>query len=194
MKTRNRALARYAVTLMMALVLAVGFGFKAYGGSGSKSDKARGESAAKTEDAKKAPPITPADAKKIEALLKKSKGKVTVLNLWATWCPPCVAEIPHLIEFYKETDRKKVEFIALSADDPASADTAVRAFQKSREIPFPIYVLTERDPDALAKVLKTELSGAIPTTLIYDKKGKLQESWEGSITLEQLMKKVKPLL
>lgn len=127
-------------------------------------------------------------------ILQAARGKVLVVNLWATWCPPCVEEMPYFATFYNEYHDKDVAFLPLSVDDPAQIDSNVRRFQQDKGLPFPVRVLVERDLDALGKVLKTPLDGAIPVTLVYDREGKLKQSWEESITLENLKGAVDRLL
>ena len=130
----------------------------------------------------------------VQKALEKNKGKVSIVNLWATWCPPCVAEIPHLSEFYREMDPEKVAFTAISLDDPQSAEKVVPLFQQKKKVPFDILVLKEPDIDALGKLLNKQLSGSIPNTLVYNSQGKLVKFWEGGISKSDLEGVVKPLL
>lgn len=128
------------------------------------------------------------------SLVQAAEGRVLVLNLWATWCPPCVAEMPELAAFHGEHPRKDVVLLALSLDAPDEVDTKVKSFVQAKEIPFPVRVLAERDLDAISKAVKSDLAGVLPTTLIYDRKGRLVRMWEGAITREELNGIVKPLL
>lgn len=139
------------------------------------------------------PPITLARVATIQSLFQEAHGKVVVLNLWATWCVPCAGEMPGFIRFYQDYRKNDAVFISLSTDDPGTAQTQVRNFQKARAIPFPIHVLEERDPDALGKVLQTEFTGALPVTLVYGRDGTLKKTWTGPITLEELLQTVQAL-
>lgn len=140
------------------------------------------------------PPVQEADTAAIAALMKETLGKVTVVNIWATWCPPCVHETPDLVTFYNETDRDQVAFVSISADDVAEIDGEIPKFQRNLDISFPIHVLNERDQEGLDAALRTPFEGALPTTIIYDRQGNAIDTVMGAITLDELRAKVTPLL
>lgn len=140
-------------------------------------------------------PLSAIGAEGVGKMLDNAKGKVIVLNFWATWCPPCVAEMPELAKFYSATSRGEIEFISLCANDPGELRTTVAAFQKEKKLPFPVYVLN--DPggvEALAKATRAGLSGGLPATLIYARDGALKHLWERETTSAELMEAIKPLL
>jgi thiol-disulfide isomerase/thioredoxin len=139
------------------------------------------------------PAVKTVTAAEIAELLAAGKGKVTVVNLWATWCPPCRAELPDIKRFYTAANRENVHFVALSVDAPESLDTIVRPFVREEKIPFPVYVLAERDVDALARVLKAELSGSIPATFIYNTGGELKVNHTGEVDHDWLDKQIQKI-
>lgn len=149
-------------------------------------------SSAKSDEA--LPPVTMANAESLKKLLDEAKGRVVVVNLWATWCPPCVEEMPYFVELFTKYKDKPLTFISVTADAKDTLESAVLPFQKKQALPFPIYLLDERDPDALTSVFGKELSGALPETLIYDKSGALKKVWEGEVTLAELEAEIGPLL
>lgn len=134
------------------------------------------------------------DLEGLKSLLADSTGKVRVINFWATWCPPCVAEIPELAAFYKENKDKGVAFLAISLDSPDEIEKTVNPFLKEKNVTFPVHVLLKRDLDAVSEIIKQELAGVLPTTLVYDKTGNVIKMFEGAITKEKLDSIVKPLL
>lgn len=141
------------------------------------------------------PSIVAAGSDAVAKRIAEAKGKVVVLNFWATWCPPCVAEMPEFVKFYNETARDKVAFISLNANDASEIRSAVTTFQKANALPFPIQVFNDNGGvEALAKATGAPLTGGLPTTLIYDREGKLIATWERSVTLEELNAAIKPLL
>ncbi len=130
----------------------------------------------------------------LETLLAGAENKVLVINFWATWCVPCVAEMPYLAAFYQQHDRDDVVFLALSLDSPGDIDDTVTPFMHEHNIPFPAYVLTDRDIEAISKTIGQEIYGVLPTTIVYDRRGAVRKVWEGAITLDDLNGEVTPLL
>lgn len=91
------------------------------------------------------------------------KGKVVVLNVWATWCPPCVAEMPTLAKLQAAYANKGVEVVAVSIDSPSAATKA--ALFIAQNTPLKFY----HDPD-MKLIFKIQATGA-PTTVIYGRDG-----------------------
>ncbi len=118
-------------------------------------------------------------------------GKVVVLNFWATWCRPCVKEIPDFIEIQKELGGKGLVFVGVSMDTPTDSAKTVKKVQKFVEktnINYPVVM-------GNAKVNKDYGSiPGLPHTYIIDKDGKIRMSRKGSISKQALLASVKPLL
>lgn len=98
--------------------------------------------------------------------LEDLKGKKVFINLWATWCPPCRAEILSIEKLYKKTDRDKVAFVMLSLDDNFNS---AKRFAKTKRMQLPIYYPAENLPSLF------NING-IPATFIFDEKGELIKS------------------
>jgi thiol-disulfide isomerase/thioredoxin len=96
-----------------------------------------------------------------QARLSDFSGKVIMLNLWATWCPPCRAEMPSIEKLYNEYKNKDLSIIAVSQGE--NFDT-VKNFVKG-SYNFPIYI------DLYNEISKYYSSGSIPTTYLIDKEG-----------------------
>ena len=96
---------------------------------------------------------------------EKFKGKVIFLNLWATWCGPCRAEMPTIQELYNSIDKDKIVFVILSVDNDKDKDKIVRYIQ-AKAFTFPVY-----QPSGF---LSEQLSvPTIPTTFVISKDGKI---------------------
>jgi len=118
--------------------------------------------------------------------LNKYKGKVVVVNFWATWCGPCRKEIPDFIEVYKKYEEKGLEIIGISLDRDGWAK--VKPFVKANNISYPIVV---DDANVAPSFGKIEF---IPTTFIVDKNGNIVDEHVGGMSKTQLEAKLKPLL
>jgi peroxiredoxin len=124
------------------------------------------------------------DGKVIE--LAKLKGKVVLVNFWATWCPPCRAEIPDFMKVYSEYKSKGLEMIGISVDQDGWE--AVTPFLKKNPINYPIVV----DDGSVAKSYGN--IEAIPTTIIVDKNGNIVARHVGGMSKAQLERSLKNLL
>ena len=106
------------------------------------------------------------------------KGKVIVLNIWATWCPPCREEIPDFIEMQNEMKDDGVLFVGVSVDE--TGWDAVRPFAEEFQINYPLVV-----DDGTLYAKYGPLSG-LPTSFIINKQGQVEHVAPGMITKAQL--------
>lgn len=100
------------------------------------------------------------------------KGKVVFLNLWATWCGPCKAEMPGIHSLYQKMKDQPIEFVMLSVDRPSTQNKVV-SYLKNNEYTFPVYMLSGQVPEILQVP-------SIPTTYIIDKNGKIVSTEVGA--------------
>lgn len=104
-------------------------------------------------------------------VLSDLKNKVVFVNYWATWCPPCLAEMPSINKLYtKFKNNPKVVFIMVDTDNDLQKSMA---YMKNNRYTLPLYAPINKFPDAL-------LDGTIPTTLIFGKDGKLKYKHTGA--------------
>ncbi len=103
--------------------------------------------------------------------LSDFKGKVVLVDFWATWCPPCVAEVPHFKSLHKEYNAQGFEIIGISLDK--GGVPVVRDFVEEREIPY-INVMGTREVTLAYGGIR-----GIPTTFLIDREGRVAEKWVG---------------
>lgn len=101
--------------------------------------------------------------------LSEFKGKAVFMNFWATWCPPCVAEMPNIHSLYKKVDPNKIAFVMVSLDD--DPNTAAK-FLEQKSYTFPVYKISGNRPQAYS-------SQTIPTTYIISPNGKIVAKRQG---------------
>lgn len=143
--------------------------------------------------------ICPADAKKanldftVEDMhgnavkLAEFKGKVIVLDFWATWCPPCKAEIPGFVELQKEYGDDGLQVIGVSVDDPPDK---LKPFVDEFKMNYPVLVGLGRDDlqDAYGPMW------GIPTTFLIDREGRICRKHSGLVGKEKYERDIKALL
>jgi len=118
--------------------------------------------------------------------LSDFKGKIVILNFWATWCPPCRAEIPDFIDVAKQYQGKGVIIVGLSVDSIQPSEVA--AFAKKAGINYPIVMST----DDLAQ--KYGAAEAIPVTCIIAPDGSIADKQVGMVSKDYLESNIKKLL
>nr|WP_294935540.1 TlpA disulfide reductase family protein [uncultured Flavobacterium sp.] len=108
------------------------------------------------------------DFKSIEPYLHKSNDTTYVINFWATWCLPCVKELPHFEQLNQSYSGKKVKVLLVSIDMPNKVETSLISFIKKKNIRSEILHLDDPDANAWIDKIDKNWSGAIPATLIYN--------------------------
>ena len=103
---------------------------------------------------------------------KNLRGKVTVIDFWATWCKPCIAEVPEYNRFYQEYSKKGVVLIAVASDSGTEAE--VREAAKRLKMEYPVAAPALKDLDRLGEF------EVLPTTWVFDARGKLVKEFLGA--------------
>lgn len=128
----------------------------------------------------------------LEKLIARQDGKVKVINFWATWCKPCVKELPYFEALQKQYEGKELQVYLISFDDVENLETRVKPFIEKRKISSVVKLLDETDYNAFIDKIDPSWSGAIPATLIVsDKKRVFKEGELDEATLQKLVKQIK---
>jgi thiol-disulfide isomerase/thioredoxin len=118
--------------------------------------------------------------------LNDYQGKVVLINFWATWCPPCRAEMPDLVRLQREHGKKGLQIIGITY--PPESRERVRRFARSLKVNYPIILGTRE--------LKARFSSdeTLPLTVVIDRDGKVSDIIGGILLREEFDEKIKPLL
>jgi thiol-disulfide isomerase/thioredoxin len=119
------------------------------------------------------------DGEEVSAL--SLRGRWVVVNFWATWCPPCVREIPDFIALQNEFGPERVRFLGLSVDD---GEDVVRQFAARVSLNYPVAVVDEEVVGLFGGV------DGLPTTFLVDPDGQMVNRHTGLITREELRKEL----
>jgi len=121
--------------------------------------------------------------------LSDYRGKVLFLNFWATWCPPCRAEVPDFVEAYAEQKANGLEILGISLD--SKGKEVVTAFVEKYKINYPVVLETRENTGRI--VDDYEPGQFIPTTIIIDKMGRIRHKQVGAVDKETLLKHFRQL-
>lgn len=115
-----------------------------------------------------------------EVKLSDMVGKKVILNFWATWCPPCKAEMPHMQEFYEEQKNNQVTILAVNLTTSEKSSDNIGSFVKDYGLTFPIVL------DSEGQVGQTYQAVTIPTSYIIDTKGVIRKKIVGPMDKEMM--------
>lgn len=120
--------------------------------------------------------------------LAQWQGKVMVVNFWATWCPPCIAEIPEFIKLQKLYGKQGVQFIGIAIDQKSKVQTFATAVGMN----YPVLLGDLAGIDLARRI--GNVQGGLPYTVIVDRNGKIVTTQLGTLSTEKLEGIIKPLL
>lgn len=106
-----------------------------------------------------------------EKFLNKKNDTTYVINFWATWCRPCVAELPYFFQLEEELKNEKVHFIFVSLDFPKSVDGKLLPYLKEKGIDSHVVLLDDPDANSWIPKVSGGWQGSIPATVIYNSTG-----------------------
>lgn len=119
---------------------------------------------------------------------KEWQGKILLINFWASWCPPCIKEIPEFIQLQKQLGQQNIQFIGIAIEDRDSA----MSYANINNINYPILIAAEKGI-ALAQQLGNHIN-AIPFTLVVDQDGNIVHRHPGEFSKQQILEVVSPFI
>ncbi len=120
--------------------------------------------------------------------LEQWRGKVLVINYWATWCPPCMKEIPDFAAVARDFADEPVQFVGISIDRVEN----VKAFDERMDVPYPLLIAPPQALEATARLGNT--AQALPFTVILDGRGEIGHLKLGVLNKSELEGKIRALL
>ena len=129
----------------------------------------------------------------LEKYMEKSNGPV-IINFWATFCKPCIEEIPYFQQAIKEYEKQGVKLLLVSLDLPDYYPWKIKKFADKQKYKVPIVWLDEYDADYFCPKVDTAWSGAIPASLFVNNKTGYRKFFEEQIPKEVLRKEIDAML
>tara|TARA_R110000823_G_scaffold108170_1_gene227365 strand:+ start:51962 stop:52504 length:543 start_codon:yes stop_codon:yes gene_type:complete len=124
--------------------------------------------------------------------LQKKNDSIYIINFWATWCKPCIKELPYFEKLAFDYSDKKVKLLLVSLDFPDKVDSQVIPFIERNNIESEVVLLDDADANSWIPKISPQWSGAIPATVIY--KNANRKFYEQSFTFEELESELQTFL
>jgi thiol-disulfide isomerase/thioredoxin len=134
------------------------------------------------------------DGPGLKSAIQQNRGKVVLVNLWATWCQPCVEEFPSLVKLYNTYKGRGLVVLAMSMDELKTQEK-VAPFLARQKAKFPAYIRKPGEVEAFIDSIDKDWTGAIPVTYLYDRDGKqVGKPLVGGQTYAAFTAAIEPLL
>lgn len=128
----------------------------------------------------------------IEKFLHQEDNKIHVINFWATWCAPCVKELPYFEKLKEEYQDQNVEVLLISLDFPSQYEKKLKPFIQEKKLKSKVIALDDVDMNTWLPKVDQNWSGAIPATIIY--RNNKRQFYEQSFNYETLENEVKQFI
>jgi thiol-disulfide isomerase/thioredoxin len=125
----------------------------------------------------------------VERILKQNSDTTFVVHFWATWCAPCVKELPDFKLVNQDYKNKKVKIILISTDFVKDKNK-VLAFLQKQKIKAEVWLINEPDQNAWIDQIDKNWSGGLPATLILNNKNRKKTFWEQSLNYNRLVREL----
>ena len=137
--------------------------------------------------------LTPLDEAGFRRMVAEHRGKVLLVDFWATWCAPCREEFPKLVALHSTYEQKGFNFVTISCDEPEQ-ETQAAGFAAAQRAPAPRYIRRAQNDDTFINSIDPKWSGALPALFVFDRSGRQTQSFIGETDIRQLEAVIKKLL
>lgn len=131
---------------------------------------------------------------KVEQLLQNQSDTIHVVNFWATWCAPCVKELPDFLQLSQNYKNNNVRLWLVSMDFQSAISTKLMPFLQARNITHPVWLLNNTDYDTWISRVDADWQGNIPFTLIFNNRRNKRVTINGATNYLELEKVIDELL
>jgi len=130
----------------------------------------------------------------LRSLIHSRNDTTYVINFWATWCGPCVEELPHFERLRQKFTDRPVRIVLVSLDFKSQLETRVKPFVEKKGLRSTIFLLDETDANSYIDQVSNQWSGAIPATLIINSRAGVRLFYEKQMEFQELVSIVEPLI
>jgi thiol-disulfide isomerase/thioredoxin len=127
----------------------------------------------------------PVDEARYPKLVAEHKGKVLLVDFWATWCKPCRAETPAIVQMASRLAAKGLDVVAISADEPEQ-ETGALQFLREYKVPGQPYIKKSQDDDKFMAIVDPKWNGGLPALILYDRTGKKVRAFYGETPTKEV--------
>jgi thiol-disulfide isomerase/thioredoxin len=124
----------------------------------------------------------------LDKRIEQGKDTVYIVNFWATWCAPCVKELPNFEKLNATYKNQPLKVILMSADFKSKLEKAVIPFVKRNKLKSEVFLLNEQSEEQYINRVSKDWSGSLPATLIINRKKGIRKFYEQEFTFKELEK------
>ena len=133
--------------------------------------------------------LTPLDEAVYQKVIDSHKGNVVLVDLCATWCSPCIEELPRILSLERKYRARGFRVVTISCDEPGEQAGALELLRK-HGAPAPAYVKRVKNDEGFINWLDNQWSGALPALFLYDRAGRKIQSFVGETDMAALEKAI----
>lgn len=137
--------------------------------------------------------LKPVDESGYARLIASYKGKVLLVNFWATWCAPCRKEMPELAALAAKYKSKGLELVTVAIDEESDRRTASDFLDKAK-VPPPAFIKNFKSDEKFISMVDPRWSGGLPFTVVYDRAGKKARVFPGELNMKELDEYLRKIL
>lgn len=137
--------------------------------------------------------LTPVDPAAYSKMLAAHRGKVVLVDFWATWCKPCRAQTPVLATLAQKLHARGFDFVTVSTDEAANEAAALKVLAEDH-VSGAMYIKHASDDDKFYDAIDKDWGGAVPAMFLYDRNGRKVKSFVGETPVKDIQAAVEKLL